>query len=102
MDPVPFLSRTLPREEKTADAQATVILGKRDAFLGTFCLVTWLSQTVIQLFPSFWMESSMSTWRAGAISSIISVPPMVAGRDLHTNMAIESESVGCSVMSDSL
>ena len=66
-----------------------------------FCLVTWLSQTVIQLFTSFWMESSMNTWRAGAISSIISVPPIVAGRDLHTNMAIESESVSCSVVSDS-
>lgn len=35
MEPVPFLSRKLTSEEKTADAQATVILGKRDAFLGT-------------------------------------------------------------------
>lgn len=38
MDPVPFLSRKLPSEEKTADAQATVISGKRDAFLGTISL----------------------------------------------------------------
>lgn len=35
MDAVPFLSRKLPSEKKTADAQATVILGKRDPFLGT-------------------------------------------------------------------
>lgn len=35
MDPVPFLSRMLPTKDKTADVQATVTLGKRDAFLGT-------------------------------------------------------------------
>lgn len=39
MDPVPFLFRKLPSEEKTADVQATVILGERNAFLGT--ILVW-------------------------------------------------------------
>lgn len=50
MIPVPFLSRKLPSDEKTADVQATVILVKEMLFLGSYQFHVYSSSKTISIW----------------------------------------------------